>query len=175
MIEQPAPNVPKCPTLPANGDRGSASPKPFSLGWHSVWGVERKGSAERINDVLRPGEAIIAQLSCQTGKWVSESGTNQIAAVTSHRFLLFRATFPRSKNSGQLLNEIDLKKVRNVGSKTAHFMFLIPNVRTRLECADGHAIQIVSSGKDAKKARSFANLLSDRVEAARQNTEEASP
>jgi hypothetical protein len=118
---------------------------------------------------------IIAQVPCQQGKWVSEGGTNLIAAVTSHRFLLFRATFPRGRNSGQLLHEIDLERLRNVGSETARFMFLIPNVRTHLELTNGQAIQIVSSAKDAKKARALANLLSDRMQETRRNTEEPLP
>jgi hypothetical protein len=98
-----------------------------------------------------------------------------IAALTTQRFLVFRATVFLGRNSGQLLRDIELAKVESVDSKTAYHLFCIPNVRTRIAGADGQVVEIVSSTKDAKKARSFAQELTARAEVTEQDTVEPSP
>lgn len=85
-------------------------------------------------------------------------------AVTNERVLIFRATWFFDRNSGELLQEIDLDKVRTVDSKTTYLLHFIPLVETRLECDDGQDVEIVSEGAVAfRRARSVAKALTDRI------------
>jgi hypothetical protein len=74
--------------------------------------TEREPGQERIDRILHPGERIIAQTICQQGKWPSDSDTGFVVAITNERLLMFGATSFLSRNSGELLEEIDLDKVR---------------------------------------------------------------
>lgn len=75
--------------------------------------VERESRQERLARVLHPGEEIIAQTTCQEGLWPSDSGTSCVVAVTNERLLTFGETCFLSTNSGELLEEMDLDKVRS--------------------------------------------------------------
>jgi DivIVA domain-containing protein len=137
--------------------------------------VERESRQERIDRVLHPGEGIIAQTTCQEGLWPGDSGTDCVVAITNERLLTFRATWFLSRNSGELLEEMDLDKVRTVDSKTTYVLLGIPVVRTQLECDDGQVVQIVSPGIAFRRARLVAKALTDRIGRTPPNAGEASP
>jgi hypothetical protein len=120
---------------------------------------------ERIDRVLHPGEGIIAQAVCQEGKWPSDGGTGWVVAITNERLLIFRKASGGflGRNSGELLQEIDLDKVRTVDSKTSYILLGIPVVQTQLVCDDGEVVQIVSPGAAFRQARSVAKALADRI------------
>jgi hypothetical protein len=153
-------------------------PRPSSVQGVSCAAVDRSAEAERINGVLRPDEAVIAQAVCCKGRWVTESSTKYLVAVTNERCLVF---LPKGawklRNSGKLLQEIDLDRIRTVESKTAHPILLlgIPHVRTRLEYDDGQVMQLVNSGFGARSGRLLAKTLTDRVGASRPNMTDIPP
>jgi len=137
--------------------------------------VGRESRQDRIDRVLHPGEGIVAQTVCEQGNWVSEGGTQLVVAITNERLLIFRATWFLSRNSRELLQEIDLDKVGTVDSKTSYILLGIPVVRTQLECDDGQVVQIVSPGIAFRQARSVAKALADRIGRTPPNACEASP
>ena len=98
-----------------------------------------------------------------------------MVAITNERLLIFRATWFLNRNSGELLQEIDLNKVGTVDSKTSHILLGIPVVRTQLECDDGQVLQIVSGAIALRRARSVAKALTDRIGRTPPNAGEASP
>lgn len=123
----------------------------------------RESRQELIDRVLHPGERIIAQSPCQEGKWPSEDYTGFVVAITNERLLIFGATWFLGRNSGELLQEIDLDKIRTVDSKTSYMVLGIPLVQTQLECDDGEVVQIVSGAVALRRARSVAKALTDRI------------
>jgi hypothetical protein len=84
-------------------------------------------------------------------------------ARTDERLLNFRATWFLSRNSAELLQEIDLDKVGTVDSKTSYILLGIPVVHTQLECSDGQVVQIASPGIAFRQARAVARALTDRI------------
>jgi hypothetical protein len=98
-----------------------------------------------------------------------------VVAVTNERLLIFRATWFLNRNSGELLQEIDLDEVGTVDSKTSYILLGIPVVRTQLECNDGQVLQIVSPGIAFRRARSVAKALADRIGRTPPNACEAPP
>jgi hypothetical protein len=84
-------------------------------------------------------------------------------AITNERLLMFRATWFLNRNSGELLQEIELDKVVTVDSKTSYIVLGIPVVRTQLECDDGQVVQIVSGAIAFRQARSVAKALTDCI------------
>jgi hypothetical protein len=107
--------------------------------------------------------------------WVTEGDTQLVVAVTDERVLLFRATWFLSRNSGELLQEFDLDKVRTVNSKTSYLLLGIPVVRTQLELDDGQVVQIVSPGIAFRHARSVAKALTVHIGPTPPNAGDLSP
>jgi hypothetical protein len=129
-------------------------------------GKRKDRSARRIADVLRPGETIHIQAICRegTGLVPAQDDPQLVAAITDDRLLIFKTTFWGFSNSGKLLHQIALDRVRHVESKTGHTLRIIPYVRTRVEYANGQVLEIVSPGFTARKARSLGEALTSRTE-----------